>query len=327
MKKLTAIATLTAGIVSGIADRIKMFIKKLTPNFILFIYRKYNGADAKEKRRIKRLEKRIINYLENVSSDKMTDEVREVLDYWKQRHSLSIFPYSYEQKYDPENVAVYRDNERDLCYVLHDGKRLYFKKEWNERCIKKYYYKLLAEQDAESPHRYETSGFHVKDGDVVVDAGVAEGNFALSVIEKVKKIYLFEVDEEWIEVLKVTFEPWMDKVVIINKYVSDNDENNCVTLDSLLGNERIDFIKADIEGAEIQLCLGAKAIFVLCTYHRHDDAKTLEKILTEKGFNTEFSRGYMIFMYEMYDKLKPPYLRRGLIRAVKNTDKYEAKEG
>jgi hypothetical protein len=183
----------------------------------------------------------------------------------------------------------------------------------------------LVEQDAASPHRYETTEFHVSEGDVVVNAGVAGGNFALSIVDKVKKIYLFEVDKAWIEVLKITFAPWKDKVVIVNKYVSDNNKGNCITLDNFFGQEQIDFIKADIEGAEPLLLAGAETILsrqtsmkiVLCTYHKHDDAETLNQILTAKGFHTEFSKGYMIFLHEIYDKLKPPYLRKGVIRGVK----------
>jgi predicted GNAT superfamily acetyltransferase len=96
-------------------------------------------------------------------------------------------------------------------------------------------------------------------------------------------------------------------------------------LDKFFEHKKIDFIKADIEGAEAQLLKGAEAILsrqapmkiVLCTYHKHNDAEMLQRTLAEKGFRTEFSKGYMIFWYEIYDKLKPPYLRRGLIRGIK----------
>jgi hypothetical protein len=99
-----------------------------------------------------------------------------------------------------------------------------------------------------------------------------------------------------------------------------------ITLDKFFENKKIDFIKADIEGAETQLLSGAKMILentiamkvVLCTYHKHNDAEMLNQMLAERGFHTEFSNGYIIFYYEMYDKLKPPYLRKGLIRGIKN---------
>ncbi|GHT10052.1 hypothetical protein AGMMS4956_00760 [Bacteroidia bacterium] len=95
-----------------------------------------------------------------------------------------------------------------------------------------------------------------------------------------------------------------------------------VSIDEFFKDEKVDFIKVDIEGAESQLVEGAAKIMarqtplkmVLCTYHQHDDAEVLNKMLTQSGFCTEFSKGYMLF----FDKtFAPPYLRRGLIRAVK----------
>jgi hypothetical protein len=290
----------------------KTFLKKIIPEPVKALYRAYKPD---------KLKKAIIAYLSNLNAN---NEEREILKYLK-HHPLSMLPYLYTKKYKPKDVVVYRDENLQMHYVLHDNKRLYFKKAWDKEQIKSSYNALLIEQDIESPHRYETADFHVSEGDVVVDAGVAEGNFALSVIEKVKKIYLFEVDESWIAALEATFAPWREKVVIINKYISDNDNDNCITLDTILGNEKIDFIKADIEGAEPQLLAGAKAIFlrqtpmkvVLCTYHKHGDASMLNQMLTEKGFRTEFSKGYMIFLL---DKLVPPYLRRCLIRAMKKNE-------
>jgi predicted RNA methylase len=52
--------------------------------------------------------------------------------------------------------------------------------------------------------RYTTSVFNQAD-DVVADLGAAEGNFSLSIINKVKKIYIFEYDKEWVEALKAPF--------------------------------------------------------------------------------------------------------------------------
>jgi hypothetical protein len=294
----------------------KTFLKKILP---VCVWKKL--SKLKSQYRLYRLKRKIIFYL-SCQKNNMSDECQEVLNYLE-HHSFSIFPYSYTERYNFEDVVVYRDAENEMLYVLQDGKRLYFKKEWDTKQVQAYYNGLLIEQDSRSPHCYETAEFHVLKGDVVVDAGVAEGNFALSVIEKVKRIYLFEIDETWISALEATFAPWKDKIVIVNKYVSDSDKENCVTLDTFLGNEKIDFIKADIEGAETQLLTGANAILskqtpmkiILCTYHKHDDAKILNQMLIEKGFYTKFSKGYMI--YEAYDKPKPPYLRRGLIRATK----------
>jgi 2-polyprenyl-3-methyl-5-hydroxy-6-metoxy-1,4-benzoquinol methylase len=301
----------------------RTILKKITPDFVLAQWRKYQAS--REKHKLNKLRRNIITYLNNVPLEVLTDEKKEVLDYLKQ-HPLSIFPYSYTEKYSPESVIVYVDNEKEMRYVLQDGKRLYFKKGWTEEQVQVYYNGLLIEQDAASPHRYETSEFHVSEGDVVVDIGVAEGNFALSVVEKVKKLYVFEVDEKWIEAIKATFATWKEKVIIVNKYVSDNDNNGCVTLDNFFANEKIDFIKIDVDGEEASLLAGAKTILTrqapvkiaICTYHKQNDAEIFNKIMIDKEFHTEFSNGYMIFWYDThYSKCTPPYLRRGLIRARK----------
>ncbi|GHT89349.1 hypothetical protein FACS1894137_18420 [Spirochaetia bacterium] len=121
-----------------------------------------------------------------------------------------------------------------MNYVLHENKRLYFPREFDDKKARLYYYQLLTEQDQDSPHRYETSEFHVQDGDCIADIGSAEGIFALKNVERADKIYLFECDEKWIEALEKTFAPWNEKVVIVNKYVCDTTCNEFITLDDFM---------------------------------------------------------------------------------------------
>jgi hypothetical protein len=271
-------------------------------------------------KRINKLTPNIIQYLEN-NLEENKPEKEEILMFLKNNH-FSVFPYNFIKKYNQENVNVHKDAD-NWKYILHQGKKMYFPKSWSDQAIQGSYNGLLLEQDKESPHHYENSGFCVQDGDIVADIGTAEGIFALSIIEKVKKIYLFECYEAWIETLKKTFEPWKEKVVIVNKYVGDCKKNDCITLDGFLNGDPINFIKADIEGMEISLLKGARKTLitnnnlriVLCTYHKQNDGQCLSNILMENGFNVEFSKGYMI---NIYDKnLVAPYLRRGVIRAKK----------
>ncbi|MDR2690767.1 MAG: methyltransferase [Dysgonamonadaceae bacterium] len=275
------------------------------------------------KRRKRQLHHTLIRYFQ--TEKMLTVEQQAIFDYLKE-NPMAVFPYHYTKNYIAGDVKTYFDNDLKMFYVLHNDKRLYFKKKWNETMCKLYYNDLLTEQDKSSPHRYETASFQVAHGDIVADVGAAEGIFALSVIDKVKKIYLFEVDPEWIEALEATFAPWKEKVVVVNKYVSDHTGNVCIALDDFFNSQPIHFIKADIEGAENQLLEGARRILqrqghlkiVLCTYHKHDDAETLNNKLKEYRFVTEFSKGYVIFYYEVCDKLQPPYLRRALVRAWKS---------
>jgi hypothetical protein len=115
-------------------------------------------------------------------------------------------------------------------------------------------------------------------------------------------------------------------VEIVNKYVSDNNNDNNITLDNFFGNKIIDFIKIDVDGAEDKLLNGGRKFLsdsfmkiALCTYHRHNDEKEFNKILIDSRFSVEFSKRYMVFPWDWPNtkQLVYPYLRRGLIRGVK----------
>jgi hypothetical protein len=262
---------------------------------------------------------------------------------------ISMIPYEYTKEYVSKNVTVYTDSDHNMKYVLFDNKRLYFPQN-DDNIIKEIYNNLLIEQNINSPHRYESFDIKVEQGDIVVDVGAAEGIFALSVIEKVQKVYLFEAAEKWTNALKMTFMPWKGKVVIINKYVSDSTLQGWgVTIDEYFNGKKVNFIKADIEGSELKPLNGAKNILsnqnhlkvVICTYHKENDAKCFKTILEENGFKTEFSNGFIIPTWDInslkFDKILEkvnyythfkrreiiplwkysPFFRRGVIRGIK----------
>jgi hypothetical protein len=218
---------------------------------------------------------------------------------------------------------VFHDSEHGMHYVLLEGKRLYFKKKWSVNRIKKSFHDLTLEQDEKSPHRYLSTDFDLGENDVLADFGAAEGNFTLAVIDRIKKAYLFEYDPEWIEALRLTFQPWQDKVEIVPKFVSDkNDEKHC-SGDVFFKDKAISFLKIDVDGGERGLLRGFEQTIdaasnmkiALCTYHQHDDEREFTAWLQQKNYQVKPSRGYMIFHYDK--KLKAPYIRRALIRATK----------
>ena len=92
------------------------------------------------------------------------------------------------------------------------------------------------EQDRRSPHHYFNSVKEVT-GKVFVDVGCAEGYSSLEIIEEAKHVYLFEQDEQWLEAIRATFEPWQDKVTIVQKYVSDHNSSREQTLDDFFNNQ------------------------------------------------------------------------------------------
>lgn len=216
--------------------------------------------------------------------------------------------------------SVHYDDEKQLFWVYYRNKKLYMKRSINtEEAVLEVINMLAAEQEEASPHRYINENFEILENDVVFDIGCAEGNFALSVIDAVKKIYMFEADEEWIEALNCTFEPYKEKIMIIPKYVSDRDTEESITVDSFCranGIEKIDFVKMDVEGAEPDVLRGARemikkgsiAKIAACTYHNAEDETKIRELL--KAYDCQVTQGFMQVAErnEIWDIKKPFFL-------------------
>ncbi len=269
------------------------------------------------------LRKKILKHFAEIPEDEINDDQKEVVNYLR-NNQVSIFPYAFQDKYKTENVDVFTDPSTGMKYVLQERKRLYFKKRWNKKRIRKSYSELSREQDLKSPHRYISDDFHPGNNDVLADIGAAEGNFSLSVIEKVKKIYLFEYDREWVMALEATFAPWKEKVEIIPKYVSDIDDEMHIRMDTFIKSRNdVTFLKIDVDGSEQKVLDGCSELLksgiplkvALCTYHKANDEKDFRDLLVGYDFDVRESKGYMINYYDK--KLKTPWLRRGLLKAVR----------
>lgn len=291
-------------------------------SFAFQLYRILVPKPIRTKILLSRLQKEIPAYHEASPDYESDEERKEVVDYVR-KNGVQIFPYPFTKKYQQDSIEVYDDEECGMKYVLLNEKRLYFKRKWSAKRIQKSFHDLTLEQDERSPHRYLSANFNLGENDVLADFGAAEGNFTLSVIENIKKAYLFEYDPEWIEALHMTFKPWKDKVEIVPKFVSDqNDEKHC-SGDIFFSDKELTFMKIDVDGGERGLLNGfeqtiAKAQVMkiaLCTYHQHDDEREFSSWLKSKNYNVIPSSGYMIFHYDK--KLKAPYIRRALIRATK----------
>jgi len=277
------------------------------------------------KKRLSRLKQRVLDYLSSLPKDQILEDQLKVIDFLR-NNEISVFPYEFTKEYDPKDIEIFRDTQLDLFYTHLDGKKLYYKSGTSKTKAQKYFNSLLLEQDNRSPHRYLKDNFNVEQNDVIVDVGAAEGNFSLSVIEKARHIYLFEPDKNWIKALKGTFAPYSDKVTITQKFVSDSPLHECITLDEYFKeNREVNFIKADVEGAEAQVIKGASTIIehqknlkiAICTYHRQEDADDLDVLLKELGFSNSFSNGYMLYYYGRTNIVREPYLRKAVLRAVK----------
>jgi hypothetical protein len=304
----------------------KRLVKELVPYGLTAYYQRTHERIV-EKRRAGKVEN-VRAYFLSLNRDEQDAEILEIIQYLE-NNPLTMIPYAFTKNYDSEEIRILVDPSCKMKYVIQDGKRLYFPRQWGFNTVRRAYNALRMEQDKHSPHRYETPEYTVKEGDVIADIGTAEGIWALTYAEKASAIYLFESEPMWVKALEKTFEPWKDKVFIINKYVSNESAGANVRLDDFFGDGKINFIKADIEGAEIQLLEGAEKVLsgqgdvklLLCTYHRKDDAARAKEFLGRYGFRTEYSRGYMFPVWD--GEWDIPYVRRGLIRASKRENPAE----
>jgi len=155
----------------------------------------------------------------------------------------------------------------------------------------------------------------VSSGDYVVDGGAFKGETAFWFLSKgAGKVYAFEGDSISFEVLSknVSFDRVEDKIIPVKALLSDKDgvykikmtgsssssilvnggtEVESITLDSFViknNIEHIDFIKLDVEGAELDVLNGAretikkfKPKMAISVYHKPDDIILITSFLHE----------------------------------------------
>ena len=252
----------------------------------------------------------------------MDKEIQETVSYFKNK-GLNVYG-SYEEV--KQRYLVNRDQDNHP-YIIFENKRMYYPDTYRfiKADGKEFVGDVLYEQQSGSPHQYVRNEEAIKQDSVIVDAGVCEGNFALRYIDKAKKVYLIEADNEWMQALKRTFRPYGDKVVFCQKFLTRYNSSNTITVDSLV-KEEIDFIKMDIEGAEIDALLGARktlqkssAECAICSYHKQNDEENIRFILESYGYRTSVSKGYMFFVYDE-DIIDTLDLRRGVVYGEKESE-------
>lgn len=254
-------------------------------------------------------------------------DIQEILRNIEKNQSVEAYNQDFADKYkyaDKRLNEVWYDPEAEMHFTLWNGKKIYYPKGYTKEEVALAINFVYLEQDLDSPHRYLDDTFSVDEGDIVVDAGVAEGNFALEIIEKVKKVYLVECEHKWIEALQKTFEPWREKVVIVEKMLGDADNETCASLDQIVEEGYVNFLKLDVEGAEVPALEGASKILsdsrnvkcAICSYHRKNAERDIREILEAHHFYTSTTKGYMFFKEDM-DSWIAGDLRHGIVRGVK----------
>jgi hypothetical protein len=270
---------------------------------------------------LKNLPARIANYYSGTNND----EIKDIISFIE-KNGIHMIPYEFILKYNSEDINVYYDENEKYPYVIIGKNRVYFPRDTKKNEIQKAVTTAFIEQKEESsPHRYLNESIKFKSDDVAVFVGASEGIYCLSILDELRKVYLFEADEQWITPLSLTFAPYHDKVKIVQKFVSSVDKGNQVSLDSYFSQigEDINYIQADIEGNEKKLLLGAKRILSgnnikisICCYHNQEDQEEFSNLLIKYGFNIQYSKGYMLLWMQV--PCKKPYFRKGIIYASKN---------
>lgn len=145
--------------------------------------------------------------------------------------------------------------------------------------------------------------FSSREDEIIVDAGAYDGMTALRFLKwgegKVKHIYSFELDPANVPKCEANLRGHEDKVMLINKGTWSSaktlrinsgqnsqsrifDEGTTyaelAAIDDIVGDEKVTFIKMDVEGAELESLKGAKNTIIknhprlaICVYHKPED--------------------------------------------------------
>ena len=163
--------------------------------------------------------------------------------------------------------------------------------------------------------QYICPGFLPKEGDVLIDCGVYDGGTSLRFVNMGCKVYGFEPDKKIFKAAEALAKE--RNFVVENfglgafKHVTNFDRDGIkinpqgeesvqiTTLDSYVGEKnlpRVDFIKMDVEGAELDILKGAaitiakyKPVLALSAYHKPDDFWTLMNFVKSIRPDYEFA--------------------------------------
>jgi len=172
----------------------------------------------------------------------------------------------------------------------------------------------------EGPYEYKT--VRLEKGDIVIDAGANIGEFSALAGVKGCTAYAFEPIPNIINTYLSKTAEWNPNITIcqyalsdkLGELIFDEDLSNfggssyvrevknskkikvqAIDLDSFVEQNKlpkVDFIKADIEGAERDMLMGAKRVLKefapkisICTYHLPDDPQVLRKLILDANPN------------------------------------------
>ncbi len=235
------------------------------------------------------------------------------------QHGFSISETEYSYKADKIFFRIMNNKEKSYRAMLTG--------EWFDFMTAS----LFGDGKTLSEGPYEYGNITINPGEIVMDVGANIGMFACLAAAKGATVYAFEptlstykqlcdnaaINRPFILPQNLAVSDKVGKSLFyINSYSKDDDsgtntmiktwiehkldrfietEVDTITLDDFVetrGIKQVDFIKADIEGAERFMLLGAKKVLrdfapklAICTYHLPDDPEVLETIIREANPN------------------------------------------
>ena len=238
-------------------------------------------------------------------------------DFYKRYYgeTISVMNFIFKN-YETESLAV---ECSDIIYSLYPNEENIFNSKMPLPDI-------IDTNGGEGP--YETEDVQLKESDIVIDAGANMGIFSVLAASKGAYVYAFEPQHQIFDTLlsNVKANGFEDRISVVplglsnepctvdffevdgktgssrmseianNKLmekirVARSYEIECTSIDKWVNNnniKRIDFIKADIEGAERLMLTGAKETMArfkprlaICSYHLPDDPQILATIIKE----------------------------------------------
>ena len=180
---------------------------------------------------------------------------------------------------------------------------------WPKECPIDGIYQVTSETfDKEDWHYYQKKHTEIVPGEILLDIGAAEGLFSLTVVDKCQKLILIEPNDYFMKALKKTFAPYQNKVSLFNVAVGSKNSEIIFNSDSLIGrvvgdnkvgtkmqltkiddlipDTPITFLKADLEGFEIEMLKGAektiklnKPKIAITAYHKENDSSQIISLI------------------------------------------------
>lgn len=174
-----------------------------------------------------------------------------------------------------------------------------------------YMHQEVFEPADDNPHAYEYEALKLAKGDICIDAGACEGFFTRYALERGARVIAIEPVTVLVNALKHTYSEEIEagSVSIYNAAIGlytgqghlysdstqiyesrlDNygEEIDIIKLDDLI-TTKIDFIKMDIEGGEVDALYGAKNVIQqykpklsIAVYHEYENAREIMEFLQE----------------------------------------------